>query len=405
MNKTRSISFFVTLLLLVAGIAACSKQSGSETDEPKIVCAQSGANILLGEKVTVNVVNIDPATEVSVKFGSETTLTRTGAGVVSYAFKKSGTKTITVTMSPEQIGKTQFKLYVEKLCDLQTLAKNLKADPNLCLVMTHRANSSDWSIPENSLPAIEKSIADGVDILENDVYTTKDGVLVVSHDSNISRETNGSGEIKNLTLSQIKSYCLKDRNGKVTSEKMLTLDEYLDACKGRVYINIDIGDRDAKVSDVVSAVGKKGMTGQCLIYCNNADKIRTAFQTNPASNVYTWCSVADELVKYQYEDYLYFSQCGWNPTTAAASRTGKVDSSKQPTSSSSVAKAINAGTIITVNAIYTMNTGQFWPYDFKTEQLKDIFTVYPTCQCIHVDTGKEARAALVAYGKHVTVKE
>src|SRR4051794_11094032 len=36
--------------------------------------------------------------------------------------------------------------------------------------------------PENTLPAFEYAIAQGVDALELDMAVTKDGVLVVSHD-------------------------------------------------------------------------------------------------------------------------------------------------------------------------------------------------------------------------------
>ncbi len=36
--------------------------------------------------------------------------------------------------------------------------------------------------PENTLPAFEYALAQGVDVLELDLGVTKDGVVVVSHD-------------------------------------------------------------------------------------------------------------------------------------------------------------------------------------------------------------------------------
>ena len=36
--------------------------------------------------------------------------------------------------------------------------------------------------PENTIPAFEYAIAHGVDVLELDMYVTKDNVVVVSHD-------------------------------------------------------------------------------------------------------------------------------------------------------------------------------------------------------------------------------
>ena len=264
--------------------------------------------------------------------------------------------------------------------------------------MAHRANSSDWTIPENSLPAIEKCVTDKIDIVENDLYTTKDGVLVVSHDPSLNRETNGSGNIADKTLDQIKALSLKDRNGGVTDQKMLTFDEYLDACKGRIYINVDLGDRNASIPDVVTAIAKKGMTGQVLVYCNTIDKINAAFQTNPECNVYSWVDKAATLVEKGISGNLYFTQCGWKPSDPKASRNGKADSS---TSASTVAAAVNAGTLLTVNAIYTTNTEQLYPKSFPDVQAEDIFKVFPATQCIHVDTGAEARAALQSIGRHV----
>ncbi|MBR6886599.1 MAG: glycerophosphodiester phosphodiesterase family protein [Bacteroidales bacterium] len=401
----KRFNHILLLAAVVLAASACTKgndPTGEEDLSPGVVCHQAvSGSALKGEKITVSLLNLSPETEVTVKFGKEKTVTHKGSGVVSYAFEQYGSKTITVTMVPEEVEKQTFKVYVEKLEALQVVAKKLKENPKLCLVMAHRGNSSDFSIPENSLPAIEKCVADKVDIFEMDLFTTKDGVLVVSHDSDLGRETTGSGSIKSKTLEQIKSYNLKDRNGNATSEKMLTFDEFLDACKGRIYINVDIGDRDVNIPEAVKAVYRKGMTQQVLFYCNTQEKIRAALSTNPDCNAYSWVSQAQYLVDNGNADYLYFTQCGWNPTTAAASANGKVDSGKQPTSASTVASAVNAGTILTVNAIYTLNTAQLYPRNFTQAQVEDIYKVFPATSCIHVDTPAEARAALLAAGKQL----
>ena len=385
--------------LLVTVFSCGEKEGGGTKLPPSVNCHQAvSGTALRGEKVNVTITNIDPETEVTVKFAKEQTITRKGPGLVSYAFEKYGSKTITVTMEPAELEKQTFKVYVEKLYDLQALAQKLRNDPQLCLVMAHRANSSDWTIPENSLPAIEKCIADKIDIVENDLYTTKDGVLVVSHDPSLNRETNGSGNIADKTLDQIKALFLKDRNGTVTDQKMLTFDEYLEACKGRIYINVDLGDRNASIPDVVAAIAKKGMTGQVLVYCNSKDKIISAFKTNQECNVYSWVSHAQEIIDNGLPGNLYFTQCEWKASDPKAARNGKAGT---PTSATTVASAVNAGTILTVNAIYTTNTEQLYPKSFPDVQAEDIFKVFPATQCIHVDTGAEARAALQSIGRRV----
>jgi len=400
-------NILLTVLFALLLSPSCDKGGEEDTVLPKtpaVSCPQGETGtVLKGETVQVNITNIAETTEVTVKFGKEKTLTRTGPGIVSYAFTTDGLKTVSVTMEPAEVVKTSWKITVEKLETLQSLAQRLRQDPKLCLVMCHRANSSDWSIPENSLPAIEKCVADKIDIVENDVYTTKDGVLVVSHDATINRETTGSGEIKNLTLAQIKAVNLKDRNGKATNYKMLTLDEFLDACKGRIYINIDIGDRNASVPEVVQAVARKGMTQQVLVYCNTAEKIRAAYRTDPDCNVYTYVTAAQvaALVEGGKEGNLYWTQCGYNPTVPEAAANGVVDQSKKPTSASTVANAVAAGTLLSVNAIYTLNTSGFYAKDFTVAQVNDIMKTFPACQCIHVDTGAEARKALHDAGYHL----
>ena len=398
------ISINTALMFLTAVLLNISCQKSDFTEQldlpAGIICQQAETGTAMkGEKIVVSVVNVSEDTEITVTFGKEKILTRKGPGMISYAFETPGSKTITVSLDPAEIELTRFRIYVESLEDLQSLAARLKENPKLCLTMAHRGNSSDWSIPENSLSAIEKCVADKVDIFETDLYTTRDGVLVVSHDASLSRETNGSGKISNKTLSQIKKLYLKDRNGNVTTEKMLTFDEFLDACKGRIYINVDIGDRNADVVQVVNEVEKKGMTGQVLIFLNNKDKILTAFKANPYCNAYSNNWRAADLVQYGIPEYTYFTQCTWNPTTADSSRNGKVDSSKTPTDPANVAKAHELGTIITVNAIYTTNTSGFYPRNFTTAQVREIFNTYPSTQCIHSDTSAEVRRELKNFGR------
>jgi glycerophosphoryl diester phosphodiesterase len=71
------------------------------------------------------------------------------------------------------------------------------------LVMAHRGGKGLW--PENTLYAFEQAATLGVDILEMDIHSTADGVLVVLHDSTVDRTTDGTGQIHDLTLDQVKA--------------------------------------------------------------------------------------------------------------------------------------------------------------------------------------------------------
>ena len=60
--------------------------------------------------------------------------------------------------------------------------------------------------PENTLEGAIKAYENGADIVEVDLYVTTDNELVIMHDGDISRTTNGSGNIENYSLAQLKEF-------------------------------------------------------------------------------------------------------------------------------------------------------------------------------------------------------
>ncbi len=58
--------------------------------------------------------------------------------------------------------------------------------------------------PENTLPAFEKALEIGVDAVEMDVYATRDGQVIVMHDGDVQRTTDGSGRISEMDFEQIR---------------------------------------------------------------------------------------------------------------------------------------------------------------------------------------------------------
>ncbi len=97
-------------------------------------------------------------------------------------------------------------------------------------IFAHRG--SKGTHPENTLASFKEAVRVGSDGIELDVHLTKDGQLVVIHDETVDRTTNGTGEIRNLTLAEIKamdagSWFKNDFAG----EKIPTLDEVLHLLK------------------------------------------------------------------------------------------------------------------------------------------------------------------------------
>ena len=114
--------------------------------------------------------------------------------------------------------------------DLQT-AKNAAqkfadGDP---MSVAHRAA---WRVaPENSLLAIEAAIDMGVDVVELDVAMTKDNVVVLSHDSKVTRCISGdeTGLISSYTWEELRSMAVLEGQGgdDVASSYLLTAEDAL----------------------------------------------------------------------------------------------------------------------------------------------------------------------------------
>lgn len=57
---------------------------------------------------------------------------------------------------------------------------------------------------ENTMTAFRLAVEAGVDMIETDVRMTADGALILMHDEDVSRTTDGQGLVKDKTLSQIR---------------------------------------------------------------------------------------------------------------------------------------------------------------------------------------------------------
>jgi glycerophosphoryl diester phosphodiesterase len=118
-------------------------------------------------------------------------------------------------------------------------------------VLVHGHRGARAVLPENTLPAFEYAIRQGVDVLELDMSVTKDNVLVVSHDPLLSSPVcigpRDHVPIHSLTLAEVREYdCGAKQNPNfpkqktVPGTKMPTLDEVFDlANRGGFEFNIE----------------------------------------------------------------------------------------------------------------------------------------------------------------------
>jgi glycerophosphoryl diester phosphodiesterase len=89
----------------------------------------------------------------------------------------------------------------------------------------HRGGAALW--PENSLLAMRQAIALGAPLVETDVHLAADGTLVVIHDRTLERTTDGDGTVGEQTVDALRRLRLKGPDGRLTEERIPTLDELL----------------------------------------------------------------------------------------------------------------------------------------------------------------------------------
>ncbi|UQS86674.1 glycerophosphodiester phosphodiesterase [Nicoliella spurrieriana] len=94
-------------------------------------------------------------------------------------------------------------------------------------IFAHRGDKHD--APENTLIAFTKAVALGVDGIETDVHLTKDGHMVIIHDEDVDRTTDGQGLIKDLTLAQLKRLNANQTHPELGIQRILTLGEMVQA--------------------------------------------------------------------------------------------------------------------------------------------------------------------------------
>lgn len=192
-------------------------------------------------------------------------------------------------------------------------------------VCAHRANTvagARKGIPENSVPNILQAIESGADMVELDVRTTKDGVLVLMHDATVDATVDKCyGNVSDLTLAEIQSHDMKQRGGSVyrdeqnATTKVPTLLEALQATKDRIYVNLDLSNKNNSPQKVLEVIYEAGVEDQVMLYAGN--DITEYQRLNPLVAVHPYIGNVDALAGYsgmigaklfQYSNAIYLQK-------------------------------------------------------------------------------------------------
>ena len=139
-------------------------------------------------------------------------------------------------------------------------------------VTSHRGAGS--LEPENTLRALQRAIDLGADQIEIDVHLTKDGHLVLMHDSTVDRTTNGTGKIAKLTFAEIRQ--LDAGSG----ERVPTLDEAFALVNGKAILQIELKG-PGTAEPVVRTVTDAGHEDQVILTSFMHQELQEAHHLNP----------------------------------------------------------------------------------------------------------------------------
>lgn len=95
--------------------------------------------------------------------------------------------------------------------------------------------------PENTIAAFNLAVDMKADYIEIDVQRSKDGELVLIHDTTVDRTTDGTGKVGDLTFEELRSLDAGSWKGEqFAGEPIPTFEEILDLYRGKVGILIEL---------------------------------------------------------------------------------------------------------------------------------------------------------------------
>lgn len=292
---------------LITATLACSTKDDTSCGEPiqeitlKASFSFGEGDVLIGSTVSFinNSEGLTDGTTYLWDFGDGTTSLIKSP---SHSYESIGdgdyTVTLTVTRGADQ-DEVEAELVVYLSSDVSERMPLLDklADTEI-LTCAHRGFHKMQNTG-NSVEAVQAAIDEGIQMIEIDVRPTKDGHLVLMHDKDVDRTTDGSGDVDTYTLEELKKLRLRTYEGVLTSQQIPTLKEILVLARGKVYIDFDI-DKKVNFQAIYPIVKQYGMLKQGLFYSSELDVIKEMLNTDPEVVVLPLIKYADYFDDYEY---------------------------------------------------------------------------------------------------------
>jgi glycerophosphoryl diester phosphodiesterase len=146
------------------------------------------------------------------------------------------------------------------------------------LVSAHRGGAVP-GYPENCIATFEHTLRHTFSILEIDLQYTKDGHIVLHHDSTLDRTTSGTGPVADRTVRELKRLRLKDSDGNVTEYRMPTLDEALRWARGKTIVILD--KKKVPVEVCVKKIREHRAQAYAMVMAYSFEDVQTCHRLDP----------------------------------------------------------------------------------------------------------------------------
>lgn len=203
------------------------------------------------------------------------------------------------------------------------------------LLAAHRGDKKNC--PENTMPAFQKALERGVDMIETDIHRTADGVLILMHDRNTLRTTGVDGLIDAMTLEEIRKLDAGATfAGEFKGTAVPTVQEFMEWLQGNeLLINWELKDYPDEVGDeaafaaadqLIDRIEENGLTERSMLNTfsdrvlehiaqrigkrmplhgqgiRNCQRTRDQAQM-PQSELYDWCCLYPEEAGHKPGEY------------------------------------------------------------------------------------------------------
>jgi glycerophosphoryl diester phosphodiesterase len=160
-------------------------------------------------------------------------------------------------------------------------------------ISAHRGGPAPGFV-ENAIATFQNTISAAPALLEIDVNVTRDGALVLMHDDDVARTTDGTGAVSAMTLAQFQALRLQDERGATLDQHPPSLRQALDWANGRAILELDI-KRGVRFEDVVREVEEAGAMRRVVFITYSVNAAARLAELAPEAMIYTTILSAREL--------------------------------------------------------------------------------------------------------------